>query len=121
MLLTSAIEFKHPSPLGDNPHEPGERQLVMDACSPSCKGLGECVYAHAAFSEDVMAASGAGQKCAFLTTGTTDIEVSREAMLFEDKLFHIELLLVLSVGCLQYTITAGHMPLLHFSGGFLTR
>lgn len=119
MLLTSAIEFKHPSPLGDNPHETGERQLVTDACSASCKGLGECVYAHVAYSEDVMAVRGAGQKCAFLT-GTTDIEVSREALLFEDKLFHTELLLVLSVGCLKYTTTAGHMPLLHISGGFLT-
>lgn len=58
MPLISAVDFEHPSPLRDSPHEPGERCPVMDACK--CLGEWVCVYSRA-----VMADSGAAQKCAF--------------------------------------------------------
>lgn len=31
MLLTSAVDFKHPSPLGANVQEPGQGGLLVDA------------------------------------------------------------------------------------------
>lgn len=86
---------------------------MTDACSASYKCLGEGKYALAVYSRDVMAINqwSWSEMCfSMLTTGTTDISVNHESMVFQEKLFSAELLLS-GVHCYDWA----NASFMHFS------
>lgn len=94
-MLTS--DFKHPPLLRGDPYEPGERWLVMDACSASCKCLGECIYTPLLFIQGIWCNQWSRlEMClSMLPSGTADIQVNHEAVLCQEELFNPELSLFL--------------------------